>query len=80
MIGYVTLGTNDLERASAFCDQVLAGIGASRMMTFGKQGGERGYAWGASMDAPMLCIMTPFDSQAATVGNGVMAGNVTQYR
>jgi len=23
---------------------------------------------------PMLCIMTPYDGQPATVGNGVMAG------
>lgn len=36
MIGYVILGTNNLESASAFYDQVLAEIGASRMMTFGE--------------------------------------------
>jgi predicted lactoylglutathione lyase len=45
-------------------------MGVTRMMDFG----ERGYAWGAAMDKPMLCIMTPHDRKPATVGNGVMAG------
>lgn len=70
MIGYVVLGTNDLPRASAFYDSLLAEMGVGRMMTLG----ERGYAWAAAMDQPMLCIMTPYDGKPATVGNGVMAG------
>jgi catechol 2,3-dioxygenase-like lactoylglutathione lyase family enzyme len=70
MIGYVVLGTNDLPRASAFYDTLLAEMGVTRMMEFG----DRGYAWGAAMDKPMLCIMKPFDGRPATVGNGVMAG------
>ena len=32
MIGYVTLGTNNLARAAAFYDALLAEIGAKRMM------------------------------------------------
>ena len=70
MIGYVVLGTNDLPRAAAFYDELLAEMGVTRMMDFG----DRGYAWAAAMDHPMLCIMTPYDNQPATVGNGVMAG------
>jgi catechol 2,3-dioxygenase-like lactoylglutathione lyase family enzyme len=70
MIGYVILGTNDLPRASAFYDALLAEMGVTRMMDFGA----RGYAWAAAMDKPMLCIMTPYDGRPATVGNGVMAG------
>jgi len=70
MIGYVVLGTNDLPRASAFYDSLLAEMGVTRQMTFG----ERGFAWAAAMDQPMLCIMTPYDGKPATVGNGVMAG------
>lgn len=76
MIGYVILGTNDLPRATAFYDALLAEMGASRMMEFG----ERGFAWGAAMDQPMLCIMTPFDGRPATVGNGVMAGIAVDSR
>ena len=32
MIGYVTLGTNDLPRAAAFYDALLAEIGAKRLL------------------------------------------------
>ncbi len=76
MIGYVILGTNDLPRATAFYDALLAEMGSRRMMEFG----ERGYAWGVAMDQPMLCIMTPFDGRPATVGNGVMVGIAVDSR
>lgn len=67
MIGYVTLGTNDLQRAAAFYDALLAEIGARRLMDYG-----RGYAYGESMDKPTLAIVIPYDTKPATVGNGVM--------
>jgi catechol 2,3-dioxygenase-like lactoylglutathione lyase family enzyme len=67
MIGYVTLGTNDLPRAAAFYDALLGEIGAKRLMDFG-----RGIAWGTAMDKPSLAMMKPFDGRPATVGNGVM--------
>jgi len=76
MIGYVTLGTNDLPRAKAFYDALLAEIGIQQLMEFGG----RGYAWGAAMDKPMLAIMKPFDGKPATVGNGVMPGIVVDSR
>ena len=75
MIGYVTLGTNDLPRAAAFYDALLAEVGAKRTMDLG-----RGYAWGAAHDKPSLMVMKPFDGQAATVGNGVMIGLVVDSR
>ena len=67
MIGYVTLGTNDLPRAAAFYDKMLAPLGVKRIMEF-----ERGIAWGTSLSAPSLALMTPFDGRPATVGNGTM--------
>jgi predicted lactoylglutathione lyase len=73
MIGYVTLGTNDLPRAAAFYDALLAEIGAKRLWEF-----ERGIAWGVSMDKPSLCVMKPYNGQPATVGNGTMAAIVVQ--
>jgi predicted lactoylglutathione lyase len=76
MIGYVTLGTNDLPRAKAFYDTLLAEMGVQRMMEFG----DRGYAWAAAMDKPMLCIMKPYDDRPATVGNGVMVGIAVDSR
>ncbi|MBB2487073.1 VOC family protein [Mitsuaria sp. WAJ17] len=71
MIGYTTLGTNDLPRAAAFYDELFAVIGAKRLMEF-----ERGYAWGVSMDKPGFGVLRPFDGQPATVGNGVMVALV----
>ena len=67
MIGYVTLGTNDLERAAAFYDELLKMIGAGRFMeedTF--------IAWAVAPDKPALSVTRPYDGRAATVGNGVM--------
>jgi catechol 2,3-dioxygenase-like lactoylglutathione lyase family enzyme len=69
MIGYATLGTNDLPRAAKFYDTLLAEFGGKRLWEF-----ERGICWGIAPDKPSLAIMTPFDGQPATVGNGVMIG------
>jgi catechol 2,3-dioxygenase-like lactoylglutathione lyase family enzyme len=75
MIGYVTLGTNDLPRAASFYDALLAEIGAKRLMEY-----PRGYAWGYSMDKPSLGILKPYDGKPATVGNGVMVALVVDSK
>jgi catechol 2,3-dioxygenase-like lactoylglutathione lyase family enzyme len=75
MIGYVTLGTNDLPRAVAFYDALLADLGAKRLWE-----SERGVAWGTAMDKPSLGVMKPFDGKPATVGNGVMPALVVDSR
>ena len=67
MIGYVTLGTNDLERGAAFYDALLGELGASRFME-----GDNFIAWGSSPTAPGIGLTKPFDGKPATVGNGVM--------
>ncbi|NJK74408.1 MAG: VOC family protein [Oscillatoriales cyanobacterium RU_3_3] len=67
MIGYVTLGTNDLESAVKFYDALFAEIGAQRLMQE-----EQFIAWGVSLEKPSLGITKPFDGNKATVGNGVM--------
>lgn len=67
MIGYATLGTNDLPRALAFYDALLAELGATRLWE-----SPRGCAYGTSMTDPGLGIMTPFDGQPASAGNGSM--------
>ena len=67
MIGYVTLGTNDLERAAQFYDQLLSELGAKRFMDT-----ETFIAWVASPKGAGVCVTKPFDGNAATVGNGVM--------
>ena len=67
MVGYVTLGTNDLERATAFYDALLEVLGASQMSKM-----DRMVMYGDASGSGMLAICTPFDTQAANVGNGVM--------
>ncbi|MBN7798103.1 hypothetical protein [Parahaliea mediterranea] len=67
MIGYVTLGTNDMERAKYFYTTLLAPLGASVLMDMG-----RFAAIGNTPGAPMLSICTPWDGEPSTVGNGTM--------
>ena len=67
MIGYVTLGTNDLVRAAIFYDAVAAEMGVGRMME-----SETFIAWGAPGGAAGVGLIKPFDGNAASVGNGVM--------
>jgi catechol 2,3-dioxygenase-like lactoylglutathione lyase family enzyme len=69
MIGYTTVGTNDLPRAIAFYDALFAEVGIKRLMELG-----RGIGWGTGFDKPSFAVMTPFDGQPATVGNGTMIG------
>jgi predicted lactoylglutathione lyase len=67
MIGYVTLGTNDIARAARFYDALLGVIGAGRFME-----SERFIAWAVAPDKPSIGVITPFDGKAATAGNGTM--------
>ena len=75
MIGYVTLGTNDLPRAAAFYDALLAELGAKRFME-----SERFVAWSADPKQPGLAAALPYDGQAATRGNGTMVALVVDSR
>jgi catechol 2,3-dioxygenase-like lactoylglutathione lyase family enzyme len=67
MIGYVCVGTNDLDRAVAFYGDLLELLGAKPFYR-----SERGVGWGITPDKPMFSVLKPFDGQPATVGNGVM--------
>ena len=67
MIGYVTLGTNDLARAAKFYDALLGELGAKRFMEY-----DTFIAWSVSPDKPGIGLTKPFDGKPATVGNGVM--------
>lgn len=67
MIGYVTLGTNDLARGAAFYDAIAAELGTARMMEW-----DGAIAWGTPGGGAGVALMKPFDGNAASVGNGVM--------
>lgn len=70
MIGYVTLGTNNLPRAAAYYDALFGSLGIGRVME------EDNYfiAWASApeADTPGLAATIPFNKEPATVGNGVM--------
>ena len=67
MIGYVTLGTNDLPRAATFYDAIAKHFGVGRMMDF-----DTFIAWGEMGGAAGVAATKPFDGEPATVGNGTM--------
>ena len=71
MIGYVTLGTNDLDRSARFYDALLAEVGAKRLMEI-----DGFIAWATAPGTPGLCVTRPYDQKPASVGNGVMVAIV----
>ena len=75
MIGYVTIGTNDLPRAAAFYDALLGELGAKRTME-----SDGFIAWAVDPRRPGLCLTKPYDKKPATVGNGVMVALVVRNR
>jgi predicted lactoylglutathione lyase len=68
MIGYITVGTNDLDRAAAYYDALFASAGIGRMME------QEGYfvAWSDSPHATGFSVTRPFNQEPATPGNGTM--------
>ena len=76
MFLYLTLGTNDLARATRFYDPVMATLGLIRART---EPEEIGYA--APEDTRCrLWITRPYDGKAATVGNGSMPALIAESR
>ncbi len=67
MIGYVTLGTNDLDRAAKFYDAIAKELGTGRMMEW-----PGAIAWGTPGGGAGIGLTKPFNGEAASVGNGVM--------
>ena len=67
MKGYVTLGTNDLDSAARFYEQLLESIGVKKqreipnhIVYFGRESGTE------------LAVIVPADGKSATAGNGTM--------
>ncbi|MGU3390002.1 VOC family protein [Sphingomonas sp. M1A8_2b] len=70
MIGYATLGTNDLDTALTFYDALFATVGGKRLMQMPDD--RKLTFYGAGVGKPMLAIGKPYDGQDATAGNGTM--------
>ena len=67
MIGYVTIGTWNMEKAKAFYTELLADLGANVIMDVGR------IAFiGTGMDKPMLAVCIPYDEKDPQPGNGAM--------
>lgn len=67
MIGYATVGTNNLPLATAFYDKLFESINAKRVFV-----SEQGVVWSLSRISAGFGVFLPHDGQPATVGNGSM--------
>lgn len=67
MIGYVTIGTSDMEKSKSFWVEALAPLGGKLLMDM-----DRIAFIGAGQGQPMLGVCTPYDEQPADRGNGNM--------
>jgi len=65
MLTGACVGTNDLTKAGAFNDPVLATIGMVRLVTVAN---ELGY--GPDGGTPTFWVLTPYNEQPASFGNG----------
>ncbi len=76
MIGYVTLGSDDLDRSRAFYDALFAELGASRLMQL-----ESGFTlYGTGWGKPGVAVTRPYDGKPASAGNGNMVSLVVDER
>ena len=67
MIGYVTIGVADMDKASAFYGSLLKEVGANEMISM-----DRIKFYGTGSKNPMLAICIPYDENTAHCGNGNM--------
>jgi catechol 2,3-dioxygenase-like lactoylglutathione lyase family enzyme len=76
MLLYVTVGSNDIQRAGGFYDAVLSTLGYRRQS---EAENEIGYA----ADSDVRCrfwVTMPYDQRAATIGNGSMVALQAETR
>lgn len=78
IITYVSLGTNDLQRAARFYDATLGALGHSRCDVSNEPGWDGWIGWGIYEQHGAvewaLWVCRPFNGLAASVGNGTMVG------
>ncbi|MDC0192246.1 VOC family protein [Alphaproteobacteria bacterium] len=70
MIRFVTLGTNDLKKSSNFYDEILKILGIIRIDL--EEERYVGYAKEKKAKLAYFYIMTPFNKDKASIGNGTM--------
>ena len=67
MIVYVTLGTNNFEKAVEFYDNLFEVIGAGRFMET-----DQYVVWAVDPSQPSVSVTKPYDGKSASAGNGTM--------
>ncbi|PHQ24957.1 glyoxalase [Marinobacter guineae] len=67
MIGYVTLGVSDMEKAKKFYSDLLADLDAKVLLDL-----DRIAFIGKNMGSPMLAVCKPFNGEPNHPGNGNM--------
>lgn len=77
MIGYVTVGTNDIDKAREFYAALTGVLGGSEMMRMEDNGFT---LFGTGWEAPGIAVTQPYDGEPATVGNGVMVALAVDSR
>lgn len=65
-LGYVTVGTNDFDRATAFYDALLGEVGGKRLFPT-----PQGIIYRLG-DGAMMMVTRPYNNEPATIGNGTM--------
>ena len=67
MLGYVTVGVNDMERACDFYGTLLEEVGGKQLF-----GQDRIKFYGTGPGSPMLAVCIPYDQNDPAPGNGNM--------
>ena len=67
MLGYVTVGVSDIERACGFYGALLEEVGGKQLF-----GQDRIKFYGAGPGSPMLAVCIPYDQNDPAPGNGNM--------
>jgi len=67
MVGYATMGTNDLDRSVEFYETLLGPHGCKQIFNTGRL-----VMFGKEMGDGMFAICQPFNQEPATPGNGTM--------
>lgn len=75
MYSHTTIGANDLDRARAFYDAVLAPLGLEVRFT-----DETMVGYGLPGGRPQFLVVQPFDRAAPSVGNGSMIALLASRR
>lgn len=80
MIGYVTMGTDDLERARRFYAALLGTIGASELMRLPDEEANGFTLYSTGWGQPGIAVTRPYDGMPTDRGNGHMAALVVNAR